>query len=159
MEEALFLTRFGRNVTLIHRRDAFRASKIMADRALAHPKISVIWNTAVTEVIGEEKTTQLGLENVVTGERSTIDVDALFVAIGHDPNTALFRGQLDLDAAAYIASPDGVSTNVGGVFVAGDVFDVRYKQAITAAGSGCKAALEVEKYLEASEAEHAAALA
>ena len=159
MEEALFLTRFGRNVTLIHRREAFRASKIMADRALAHPKISVIWNTAVTEVLGEEKTTQLGLENVVTGERSTIDVDALFVAIGHDPNTALFRGQLELDAAGYIASPDGVTTNISGVFVAGDVFDVRYKQAITAAGSGCKAALEVEKYLEAREAEHAAALA
>ena len=159
MEEALFLTRFGRQVTLIHRRDAFRASKIMADRALAHPKISVIWNSAVVGVLGDDKTTQLDLENLVTGERSVIDADALFVAIGHDPNTALFRGQLELDAAGYIVSADGVTTNVPGVFVAGDVFDIRYKQAITAAGSGCKAALEVEKYLEASEAEHTTALA
>ena len=158
MEEAIFLTRFAKAVTLIHRRDAFRASKIMAERALAHPSISVIWNTAVTAVLGDDKTTQLALENLVTGEQSTIDADALFVAIGHDPNTAIFRGQLDLDDTGYIQSADGVTTNVPGVFVAGDVFDIRYKQAITAAGSGCKAALEVEKYLEASEVEHTAAL-
>jgi thioredoxin reductase (NADPH) len=157
MEEALFLTRFGKRVTLIHRRDAFRASKIMVDRVHAHPSISVIWNTEVTEVVGEEMAEQLALRNVVTGETSTLQADALFIAIGHDPNTALFRGQLDLDAAGYIVSSDGVSTNIPGVFVAGDVFDIRYKQAITAAGSGCKAALEVEKYLEASEAHHTAA--
>jgi thioredoxin reductase (NADPH) len=158
MEEALFLTRFGKQVTLIHRRDSFRASKIMVDRVHAHPSISVIWNTEVTEVYGEENAERLGLRNVVTGETSMLDADALFIAIGHDPNTALFRGQLDLDAAGYIVSSDGVTTNIPGVYVAGDVFDIRYKQAITAAGSGCKAALEVEKYLEATEAEHATAL-
>jgi len=158
MEEALFLTRFGKRVTLIHRRDSFRASKIMVDRVHAHPSISVIWNTEVTEVHGEENAERLGLRNVVTGETSMLDADALFIAIGHDPNTTLFVGQLDLDPAGYIVSGDGVTTNIPGVFVAGDVFDIRYKQAITAAGSGCKAALEVEKYLEATEAEHATAL-
>ena len=157
MEEAIFLTRFGSKVTVIHRRASFRASKIMADRVHAHPKIEIIWNSEVTEVLGAEKTEGLGLRNVETGETSTIEADALFIAIGHDPNTGLFKGQLDLDPMGYIASPDGVTTNIPGVFVAGDVFDIRYKQAITAAGSGCKAALEVEKYLEAHEAEHAAA--
>jgi thioredoxin reductase (NADPH) len=162
MEEAIFLTRFGSKVTLVHRRDSFRASKIMADRALAHPKIEVIWNSAVTEVIGEDATSALELKNLVTGEQSTLAADALFIAIGHDPNTAIFQGQLDLDDAGYIVSSDGVRTNIEGVFVAGDVYDVRYKQAVTAAGSGCKAAIDVEKYLEAqeaSEAEHAPALA
>jgi thioredoxin reductase (NADPH) len=158
MEEALFLTRFGKQVTLIHRRDSFRASKIMVDRVHAHPSITVIWNTEVTEVHGEENAERLGLRNVVTGETSMLDADALFIAIGHDPNTTLFRGQLDLDTSGYIVSADGVTTNIPGVYVAGDVFDIRYKQAITAAGSGCKAALEVEKYLEATEAEHATAL-
>ena len=158
MEEALFLTRFGRKVTVIHRRGSFRASKIMADRVLGHANIDVIWNTEVTEVLGADKTTQLALRNLETDERSTIDADGLFIAIGHDPNTALFAGQLDLDSAGYIRSADGVSTNIDGVFVAGDVFDIRYKQAITAAGSGCKAALEVEKYLEAHEAHHAPAI-
>jgi thioredoxin reductase (NADPH) len=159
MEEALFLTRFGKQVTVIHRRDAFRASKIMVDRVHAHPSIKIIWNTEVVEVHGEHATERLTLRNVVTDERSEFVTDAIFIAIGHDPNTALFRGQIDLDAAGYIASPDGVTTNVPGVFVAGDVFDIRYKQAITAAGSGCKAALEVEKYLETSHAEHTAAIA
>ena len=159
MEEALFLTRFGKKVTVVHRRDSFRASKIMADRLLAHKQIEVIWNSEVVEVVGAEKTEALVLNNLQTGEKTTIDADALFIAIGHDPNTAMFRGQIDLDPSGYIVSPDGVSTNVSGVFVAGDVFDIRYKQAITAAGSGCKAALEVEKYLEAHETEHTAALA
>jgi len=159
MEEALFLTRFGKQVTIVHRRDAFRASKIMVDRVHAHPSIAVIWNSEVTEIGGEHLTERLHLRNVVTGATSILDADALFVAIGHDPNTALFRGQLELDAAGYIVSADGVTTNIPGVFVAGDVFDIRYKQAITAAGSGCKAALEVEKYLETSGAEHAPALA
>jgi thioredoxin reductase (NADPH) len=158
MEEALFLTRFGSKVTVIHRRAAFRASKIMADRVMAHDKIEVIWNSEVVEVIGAEKTEALALRNLETGATSTIDADALFIAIGHDPNTAIFAGQLDLDPAGYIVSDDGVTTKIPGVFVAGDVFDIRYKQAITAAGSGCKAALEVEKYLEAHEAEHTAAL-
>jgi thioredoxin reductase (NADPH) len=159
MEEALFLTRFGKKVTVVHRRAAFRASKIMADRVLAHPAIEVIWNSEVTEVVGAEKTELLALRNLETGERANLAADALFVAIGHDPNTALFAGQLELDPMGYIASPDGVTTNIPGVFVAGDVFDVRYKQAVTAAGSGCKAALEVEKYLEAHEAAHPAAFA
>jgi thioredoxin reductase (NADPH) len=158
MEEALFLTRFGR-VTIVHRRGAFRASKIMAERALRHDAISVIWNSEVVEVLGEQKTEALALRNVETGERTTLAADAMFVAIGHDPNTAVFRDQLELDAAGYVRSADGVTTNISGVFVAGDVWDVRYKQAVTAAGSGCKAALEAEKYLEAREGTHATALA
>jgi thioredoxin reductase (NADPH) len=156
MEEATFLTRFARRVTLVHRKSGFRASKIMAERALGHPKISVVWNTVVDNVIGEERVTALTLRNVETNETSVLPADALFIAIGHDPNTAIFAGQIDLDEQGYIRSPDGVSTNVPGVFVAGDVFDIRYKQAVTAAGSGCKAALEAEKFLEAREAVHLA---
>ncbi len=159
MEEAIFLTRFGSKVTVVHRRESLRASKIMAERALKHEKIEFVWNSAVVEVVGEDATTALRLNNLVTGETSLLEADALFIAIGHDPNTAIFRGQLTLDAAGYIASEDGVRTNVDGVFVAGDVYDVRYKQAITAAGSGCKAAIDVEKYLESQEALHAAAAA
>jgi thioredoxin reductase (NADPH) len=158
MEEALFLTRFGRRVTVVHRRDSLRASKIMAERALNHEKIEFIWNAAVEEVIGEEITRALRLKNLVGGGEQILDADALFIAIGHDPNTAIFRGQLDLDAAGYIVSADGVRTNVDGVFVAGDVYDIRYKQAVTAAGMGCKAAIDVEKYLEAREAHHKAAV-
>jgi thioredoxin reductase (NADPH) len=156
MEEALFLTRFGRKVTVIHRREALRASKIMADRAAAHPKIDFVWNSAVEEVVGEDATTALRVRDLVAGNVSTIDADALFIAIGHDPNTAIFAGQLDLDAAGYIASADGVHTNIEGVFVAGDVHDIRYKQAVTAAGSGCKAAMDAEKYLESLEVAHSA---
>ena len=151
MEEALFLTRFGYKVTVIHRRDTLRASKIMADRAFGHDKISFIWNTAVEEAIGEEKLRALKLHNLADGARSELEADALFIAIGHDPNTGVFKNQLELDAMGYIASPDGVSTNVEGVFVAGDVNDIRYKQAITAAGAGCRAAMDAEKYLEALE--------
>ncbi len=151
MEEALFLTRFGRKVTVIHRREALRASKIMADRAMAHPKIDFLWNTVVEAVLGDPVMTGLRLHNRVDGSRYDFDADALFVAIGHTPNTALFEGVLDLNAAGYIDSPDGTSTNVEGVFVAGDVNDVRYKQAITAAGAGCRAAMDAEKYLEAME--------
>ncbi len=151
MEEALFLTRFGSKVTVIHRREGLRASKIMADRALAHQKISFIWNTVVEEAIGGDTLQALKLRNIESGEESELAADALFIAIGHDPNTAIFRGQLDLDPAGYILSPDGTATNVEGVFVAGDVFDIRYKQAITAAGSGCRAAMDAEKYLEAME--------
>ena len=154
MEEALFLTRFGSKVTVIHRRESLRASKIMAERALAHPKISFIWNTAVEEVLGEEKVHALILRNLITNERSEFDADAMFIAIGHDPNTAIFNGQLDLDGAGYVKSSDGVTTNIAGVFVGGDVQDIRYKQAITAAGLGCKASLEAEKYLESLEVAH-----
>jgi thioredoxin reductase (NADPH) len=157
MEEAIFLTRFGRRVTVVHRRESLRASKIMADRALKHDKIGFIWNSAVEEVIGEDNTTALRLRNLVTGEESTLEADALFIAIGHDPNTGIFAGQLTLDSAGYIVSDDGVRTNIEGVFVAGDVYDIRYKQAVTAAGSGCKAAIDVEKYLESLEESHAPA--
>ena len=159
MEEALFLTRFGSRVTVIHRRDSLRASKIMVERALGHPKIDFVWNSVVVEVVGADATSALRLRNQVTGEESLFATDALFIAIGHDPNTAIFRDQLALDAAGYIVSADGVRTSVEGVFVAGDVFDVRYKQAITAAGSGCRAAMDVEKYLEEMETPHATALA
>ncbi|MBV8375347.1 MAG: thioredoxin-disulfide reductase, partial [Candidatus Eremiobacteraeota bacterium] len=147
MEEALFLTRFGSKVTVIHRRDSLRASKIMAQRAHSHEKISFIWNTVVEEVLGDPVMTGLVLRNIIDGTTSTLDADALFIAIGHTPNTAIFEGQLDLDDTGYIISPDGVRTNIDGVFVAGDVNDLRYKQAITAAGSGCKAAMDAEKYL------------
>jgi thioredoxin reductase (NADPH) len=151
MEEALFLTRFGRRVTIVHRRHALRASKIMAERAHANPKIDFIWNTVVDRVLGSEHVTGLRLRNLLDESLYDFDCDALFVAIGHIPNTQVFRGQLELDAAGYIVSPDGTATNVEGVFVAGDVHDHRYRQAITAAGSGCKAAMDAEKYLEALE--------
>jgi thioredoxin reductase (NADPH) len=151
MEEALFLTRFGRKVTVIHRRDTLRASKIMADRAKAHPKIGFIWDTVVEKVHGAEVMTGLQLRNVVDGTVSDIHADALFIAIGHTPNTTVFKGILDLDDAGYIVSPDGTSTNVEGVYVAGDVNDIRYKQAVTAAGAGCRAAMDAEKYLESME--------
>jgi len=151
MEEALFLTRFGSKVTVIHRRESLRASKIMADRALANSKIEFIWNTVVDEAIGDQTLTALKLRNIIDGSVTEFPADALFIAIGHDPNTEIFRGQLDLDPAGYIISPDGTSTNLEGVFVAGDVNDIRYKQAVTAAGAGCRAAMDVEKYLEALE--------
>ena len=151
LEEALFLTRFGRRVTLIHRRDRLRASKIMSDRASSHEKIDMIWNTVVEEVRGDDHVTGLRLRNVADGHTYDFETDALFVAIGHTPNTAVFAGQLDLDERGYIASPDGSLTNVEGVFVAGDVNDHRYRQAVTAAGAGCRAAMDAEKYLEALE--------
>ncbi len=156
MEEALFLTRFGSRVSIVHRRDTLRASKIMADRALAHAKIDFVWNSAVVTCHGETHLQSLTLENLLTGERSDYAADALFIAIGHDPNTAIFAGYLELDVARYIVSSDGVHTNVPGVFVAGDAYDIRYKQAITAAGMGCKASLEAEKYLEELDAEREA---
>jgi thioredoxin reductase (NADPH) len=156
LEEALFLTRFGSKVTVIHRRERLRASKIMADRAFAHPKIDFIWNTVVEEAKGELHLNSLALRDIMTGQRSELPADALFIAIGHDPNTALFAGQLELDALGYVVSADGVHTNVPGVFVAGDVFDVRYKQAIMAAGMGCQASLEAESYLEELDAQRAA---
>lgn len=151
LEEALFLTRFGRNVTIVHRRDRLRGSKILVDRARSHEKIAFIWNSVVEEVLGEHKVEGLRLRNVADGTERTFGTDAMFVAIGHTPNTAVFAGQLDLDELGYIATPDGTATNVDGVFVAGDVSDHRYRQAITAAGAGCRAAMDAEKYLEALE--------
>ncbi len=152
LEEALFLTRFGRSVTIVHRRDQLRASKIMQQRAMKHPKIRFIWDTRVEDILGDGRVSGVRLRNVKTGELSERSSDAVFVAIGHKPNTGLFAGQLDLDARGYIASSDGVHTAIDGVFVAGDVFDFRYRQAVTAAGMGCRAALEAERYLEAEHA-------
>lgn len=150
MEEATFLTRYADKVYLIHRRDAFRASKIMADRALANPKISVLWNTVVKEVLDvqEGKVTGLRLQDVKTQAETELAVDGLFLAIGHKPNTAPFVGQLDMDAVGYLKAEDA-RTAVPGVFAAGDVQDPHYRQAVTAAGSGCMAALAATSYLEA----------
>ena len=150
MEEANFLTRFGRNVALVHRRDSFRASKIMLDRAMANPRIEFVMNTAVEEVFDcdQNLVTAVRLRNLVTGEAYTRDVDGLFVAIGHIPNTQVFGGQLDLDPDGYLLSTGGARTNIHGVFHAGDVQDRIYRQAITAAGAGCMAAIEAERLLE-----------
>jgi thioredoxin reductase (NADPH) len=150
MEEGLFLTRFASKVTLIHRREQFRASKIMLERAIAHDKIKFLTNTAVEEVLGVEQkdVTGLKLRNLASGEISVLPVSAMFLGIGHVPNAKMFTGQIDLDDDGYIRTHDHVFTRVPGVFACGDVQDRRYRQAITAAGSGCAAALEVEKFLE-----------
>ena len=148
MEEATFLTRFAEKVTIIHRRDAFRASPIMADRALANPKIDVVWNSVVTDVLGEDKVTGIQLHNRVSGADSTLEVTGVFVAIGHDPRSELVKGQIDLDDEGYVLVQDrSTRTNVEGVFAAGDLVDHTYRQAITAAGSGCAAALDAQSYL------------
>ncbi len=155
MEEALFLTRFASKVTLLHRRDAFRASKIMLERAMAHPNIELRTNTVVEEVLGvEEKDVKgLKLKDVKTGARDELAVKGMFLGIGHEPNTKMFKGQMDLDEDGYIRTTGNVLTTlsgkvIAGVFACGDVQDRRYRQAITAAGSGCMAALEAEKFLE-----------
>jgi len=155
MEEALFLTRFASKVTLLHRRDAFRASKIMLDRAIAHPNIELRTNTVVEEVLGteEHEVKGLRLRDVKSGAVTTLPVTGLFLGIGHEPNARMFKGQIDLDEDGYIRTRDNVLTThngavVPGVFACGDVQDRRYRQAITAAGSGCMAALEAEKFLE-----------
>ena len=148
MEEATFLTRFAEKVYIIHRRDAFRASPIMADRALANPKIEVIWDTEITDVLGEDKLTGVRLHNKVTGEDSTLDVTGLFVAIGHDPRSELVKGKVALDEQGYVlVQGRSTRTDVEGVFAAGDLVDHTYRQAITAAGSGCAAALDAQAYL------------
>ncbi len=148
-EEATFLTRFASKVYLIHRRDSLRASKIMADRALANPKIELIWDTTPTRYIaddaGEMRAVQL--RNVKTGEERELEVKCVFVAIGHTPNTVPFRGKLDMDENGYLLQKTGTHTNIPGVFAAGDVADHVYRQAVTAAGEGCAAALDAEKYL------------
>lgn len=150
MEEALFLTRFASRVIVLHRRDQFRASKIMADRVLAHPKIEVAWNTVVEEVldVARGEVTGVRLKDVRTGASRVLPVSGLFVAIGHRPNTAPFRGQLELNPQGYIVARQ-TRTSVAGVFAAGDVQDADYRQAVTAAGSGCMAALEAARYLDA----------
>ncbi|HEY3831349.1 MAG TPA: thioredoxin-disulfide reductase [Acidimicrobiia bacterium] len=149
LEEANFLTRFASKVTLVHRRKELRASKIMQDRAFANPKIEFAWNSEVVEIVGNGKVSGARLRDVETGIEREIEVSAVFMAIGHIPNTALFDGKVTLDDAGYIITePGSTRTNVAGVFAAGDVQDTKYKQAITAAGSGCMAALEAERYLE-----------
>jgi thioredoxin reductase (NADPH) len=148
MEEAIFLTRFASEVVIVHRNDRLRASKIMADRAQNHAKIRFIWNALVDEVHGDAKVEALTLRSTIDGSITNEPFDGLFVAIGHDPNTVFLQGQLSLDDRGYILSDDGVRTSQQGVFVAGDVFDQRYRQAITASGSGCRAAIEAERYLE-----------
>jgi thioredoxin reductase (NADPH) len=148
MEEATFLTRYANHVTVIHRRDALRASKIMQDRAFKNPKISFIWDTEVTEVLGDDEITGLRLRNVKTGEVSTLPVQGFFLAIGHKPNTDLFNGSIDMDKAGYIVPVEYTMTNIPGVFAAGDVTDHRYRQAVTAAGDGCRAAIDLERWLE-----------
>jgi thioredoxin reductase (NADPH) len=150
IEEALFLTRFASQVTIVHRRDALRASKIMQDKAFANPKISFAWNAEVEEIkdTGKGEVTAMVLRNNVTGARTELPVEGVFVAIGHTPNTSLFKGQLETDANGYIVTHSGSRTSVPGVFACGDVQDHIYRQAITAAGSGCMAAIDAEKYLE-----------
>lgn len=154
IEEANFLTKFANKVTIIHRRSELRASKIMQDRAFANPKITFAWNRVVSELQGDKRLEAVKLRNVEDGSEEILEVGGLFVAIGHSPNTAIVRGQIDLDRDGYVLTrPGSTATSVDGVFAAGDVADRRYKQAVTAAGSGCMAALDAERWLE----EHAAA--
>jgi thioredoxin reductase (NADPH) len=148
LEEALFLTKFASKITMLVRREAFRGSKIMQDRALAHPKIDVRWNTEVTEVTGETTVSGLRLRHTGDGTESTLDVQGLFIAIGYKPNTDLFLGQLELDERDYLKVVDETGSGIEGVFIAGDVHDHRYRQAVTAAGDGCKAAIDAERWLE-----------
>jgi thioredoxin reductase (NADPH) len=151
MEEAIFLTKFANKVTVVHRRDTLRASKIMQDRAVKNPKISFIWDSVVEEIYGDPKAggvTGVRLKNLKTRKSENFKAGGLFVAIGHEPNTKLFVGQLDLDPAGYILTHDGTQTNVPGVFACGDVQDHVYRQAVTAAGTGCMAAIDAERFLE-----------
>ncbi|MBI4390835.1 MAG: thioredoxin-disulfide reductase [candidate division NC10 bacterium] len=150
MEEALYLSKLSRKVTVIHRRDRLRASKIMAERAQTNPRITFQWNSAVEEILGKEDHGIQGvrLKRTDSGERSEVNVDGLFIAIGHSPNTALFKGQLAMDALGYLKVTEGTMTSVPGVFAAGDVVDHVYRQAVTAAGMGCMAAMDAERWLE-----------
>jgi len=149
LEEALFLTKFATKVTLIHRRDELRASKIMQERAFANPKIEFLWNHVVDDIVGEHSVEKIVVRNVLTDAVSDLAVTGVFVAIGHQPNTDLFKGQLDMEDSGYLITGPGTATNVEGVFACGDVQDHTYRQAITAAGSGCMAAIDAERWLEA----------
>ncbi|MBW3594111.1 MAG: thioredoxin-disulfide reductase [Actinobacteria bacterium] len=149
LEEAIFLTKFASKVTVVHRRDTLRASKIMQDRALNNPKIDFIWDSVLTEIFGNGKVAGARLKNVRTGDESEIAAGGVFVAIGHTPNSSLFEGQLELSGGYIVTKREGTETSVPGVFAAGDVVDFRYRQAITAAGMGCMAAIDAERYLEA----------
>jgi thioredoxin reductase (NADPH) len=154
MEEAVFLTRFANKVTVVHRRDTLRASKIMQERARSNPKISFVWSHEIDEVLdenGEGKVTGVKLRNLKTGATKVMPIDGVFIGIGHQPNTKLFQGQIPLDLAGYIVTHHGTLTDLPGVFAAGDVQDRVYRQAVTAAGSGCMAALDAERFLEAQK--------
>jgi thioredoxin reductase (NADPH) len=151
MEEALFLTKFASRVTVIHRRDTLRASAIMARRVLEHPKVEVRWNSVVKEILGDGAVTGVRLRDTVTGAGSDLPIEGVFIAIGHDPRTELFRGQLELDPKGYLKTFTGTMTSVPGVFGAGDVVDFSYRQAVTAAGMGCRAAIDAGRWLEAQQ--------
>ncbi|MGQ0694161.1 MAG: thioredoxin-disulfide reductase [Nitrospiraceae bacterium] len=148
MEEAIFLTKFATRVSVVHRRDKLRASKIMQDRAFHNDKITFVWNTVVEDILGKEVVEGVRVKNIVTGKTAELACAGVFVAIGHRPNTMLFEGQLDMDEKGYIVTRNGTATNIPGVFAAGDVQDSRYRQAVTAAGSGCMAAIDAERFLE-----------
>jgi thioredoxin reductase (NADPH) len=152
MEEATFLTKFATKVSIVHRRDKLRASKIMQNRAMKNEKISFVWNSVIEDILGDTMVTGVRLKNVVTGKPVELSCAGVFVAIGHRPNTALFAGQLDMDAKGYLITNHGTATSTPGVFAAGDVQDSKYRQAVTAAGSGCMAAIDAERYLEALDA-------
>jgi thioredoxin reductase (NADPH) len=162
VEEALYLTHHASKVTLVHRRDSFRAEKILQDRLFKNPKVTVVWDHVVDEILGEKTpapiVTGARLRNVKTGAVHDVKTDGFFVAIGHSPNTELFKGKLEMDGEGYlITRPDSTATNIEGVYAAGDVQDKVFRQAVTAAGTGCMAALEAEKWLAAQEARHAQA--
>ncbi len=150
VEEATFLTKFARTVTVVHRRDKLRASKIMQDRAMSNEKISFAWNSVVEDILGKDLVTGVRLKNIVTGTSTDLACAGVFIAIGHRPNTDLVKGQLDMDEHGYILTSRGAHTTVPGVFAAGDVQDAKYRQAITAAGSGCMAAIDAERFLESA---------
>jgi thioredoxin reductase (NADPH) len=152
LEEGLFLTRFASSVTIVHRRDALRAGKILQNRAFNNPKVSFVWNTVVTEAVGNGKLEHLKLKNVETGEESTLEADGLFIFIGHTPNTQMFEGQLDMHDGGYIVSNDHMETNVPGVFVAGEVADNHFRQVVTSAGMGAAAAIQATHFLESVSA-------
>ena len=152
MEEANFLTRFAKKVWVIHRRDSFRASKIMADRVLKNPKVEVLWNSALEDVLGDDQVKSIKVKNTQSGEVQEMPMDGVFIAIGHKPNTDLFKGQLDMNEVGYLKTKSGSTyTNVEGVFASGDVQDHVYRQAVTAAGTGCMAAIDCERWLENQE--------
>jgi thioredoxin reductase (NADPH) len=148
MEEAIFLTRYVNHVTIIHRRDTFRASKIMQDRARNHPKISLVMESEVVDILGDDEVTGVQIRNVRTGDEQKLQVQGVFLAIGHQPNTDLFKGIIKMDAVGYIIPVEYTMTNIPGVFAAGDVTDHRYRQAVTAAGDGCRAAIDMERWFE-----------